>query len=902
MITLRGLLLRVRALARRQTVEQELDEELRFHVDMEAAKNEREGMSPEEARRAALVSFGGVERHKEGVRDGRAWSWLERLAGDLRYALRGLRLRPGFTLAVAATLALGIGANAAMFGVVDRLLFRAPPLMKAPARAHRLYFVERFRGEEFANDVVPYARYVEITRAARTLERTALFAEPTLGVGVGGETRELRVGVVSATFFGFFDAPPALGRYFTGGEDVPPRGAPVAVLGWGAWQTRYGGRRDVLGQAVRIGATTYTIVGIAPKGFVGLWPEAPPAAFVPASSYGAEAGSANPFLRGKAWWRVYSWTWASMIAERKPGVSLAAIDADLTRAFLKSHRAQQLTSSLLPPPAESKPRAIAASILSERGPNESSEAKVATWVSGVALIVWLIACTNVANLLLARALRRRREIAVRLALGVSRARLAAQLLTESLLLALLGGIAGVAVAQWGGALLRARFPSAETTATVLGDPRTILFAGAATLLAGLLAGLAPLGQTRRVDLNRDLRGGAREGRMHRSRVGAVLLVLQATLSVVLLVGAGLFVRSLLRVRDVPLGYDPAHVAEVDLNMRGVELDSARAVALRQRLLAAAQALPGVTHASLQLTAPFWRNWSVDLKVVGIDSVSRLGDFYLNAVSPDYFATMGTRILRGRGISDADRAGAPLAMVVSRAMARKLWPSRDPLGECVRVGADTAPCTYVVGVAENIKNSSLEDDPTLFYYLAAAQFHPERAGLFVRMSGDASQSRESLRRALQPLMPSASYVNVTPLAEIVASRTRSWELGATMFVLFGLLALVLAAAGLYAVIAYDVTQRTHELGVRVALGARSSQLVAMVVGDGARVAVAGIALGLAISLAAAGRVEPLLFQESARDPVVYAGVALVLLAAAALACALPARRAAGVEPARTLRED
>ncbi len=895
------LLRRWTALTRAETLDHELAEEVRLHIELETEDLvRREGVSREEARRRALVAFGGEERTRESHRDARGVRWLEHLLEDLRYALRGLRKQPGFALAVVLTLALGIGANAAMFGVVDRLLFRSPPLMKDAARVHRLYFASTYRGKEFAGAGAPYARYVDIARDARTLERAAMFTNRKLAVGAGTEARELNIGVVSASFFGFFDAPPALGRYFTVAEDSPPNGTPVAVLGYGTWQTRYGGRRDALGSKVRIGATTYTVIGVAAKGFVGLWPDAPPAAFIPITAYGAE--SAGTFLRDESWWRTYHWTWASVMVERRPGVSPAAATADLTQAYVRSYRAQKATSSGLPPLAEGRPHAVIASILSERGPNESSEAKVATWVSGVALIVWLIACANVANLLLARALRRRREIAVRLALGVSRVRLASQLLTESLLLALVGGVAGVGVAQWGGALLRARFLSKETTATVVQDPRTLVFAGVAALVAGLLTGLAPLAQARRIDLTRDLRGGAREGRSHRSPARVALLVFQATLSVVLLVGAGLFVRSLARVRAVPLGYDAARVAEVDLNMRGVDLDSAKAVLLRRRLLEAAQALPGVEHATLQLTTPFWSMWNTDLHVAGVDSVAKLGEFDLNAVSPDYFATMGTRLLRGRGITEDDRAGAPGAMVVSQAMAHKLWPKENAIGKCVQVGADTVPCTYVVGIAENIKNSSLDDDPSLFYYLSAAQFHPQQTGLFLRTRGRAGDEREAIRRALQPLMPGAAYVSVTPLAEILGQQTRSWEVGATMFALFGLLALLLAAIGLYGVIAYDVAQRTHELGVRAALGARVGHLVRLVLAQGLRVAVTGVALGLGIALVAARWLKPLLFEESPRDPVVYIGVAVVLLGALVLASVIPARRAAGVEPMRALRTD
>lgn len=824
---------------------------------------------------------------------------MDALWNDLRHALRGLRAKPGFAAAVVITLALGIGANAAIFSVVDRLLFRPPPMLAAPALTHRVYLARTHRGKEGASSGVEYARYTDLTNWTKSFSRTAEFTDRRLAIGVGTDAREMHVGAVSASFFGFFDAPPVLGRYFSAREDSPPEGTPVAVLSYGMWMTRYGGRRDVLGTTLQIGPTVYTVIGVAPAGFVGLWPDQPPVAFIPITTYGATSA---PDLRDESWWTTYHWTWASMIVQRRPDVSLAAANADLTNAFQRSYAAQKASSPRLPPASVARPHAIAASILSERGPNQSSIAKVAKLVGGMALVVLLIACANVANLLLARALRRRREVAIRLALGVSRTRLVSQLLTESVVLALLGGAAGVVVAQWGESVLRAVILPKGAESAVLGDPRTLLFAAAAALVAGVLTGLAPVWQTRRAELVGDLKAGVREGGYRRSRTRIALLVLQGALSVVLLVGAGLFVRSLRNVRTLRLGYDAASVLIVDLNMRGVELDSAHAVMLRRELLDKAKSLPGVEHVALNTSIPFWSVWSMQLHVAGIDSVSRLGEFDLNAVTPDYFATMGTRLLRGRGIEARDVAGAPGAMVVSEAMARRLWPGQDAIGQCVKVAADTVPCTYVVGVAENIKNSSLSDDPELYYYLSAEQFHPDRTGLLVRTRGDAPRQAESVRRQLQSVMPAPAYVTVTPFADVVGSEMRSWQLGATMFVAFGVLALALAAVGLFGVLAYDVAQRRHELGVRVALGAQVRDVVGLVVRQGLRVGVAGVAIGCVIALAAARWVQPLLFDVSARDPLVFVAVAALLAAVAVVASWVPARRAAQVDPTEALRAE
>ena len=540
------------------------------------------------------------------------------------------------------------------------------------------------------------------------------------------------------------------------------------------------------------------------------------------------------------------------------------------------------------------------SILSERGPNASGFAKVASWLGGDALVVLLIACANVANLLFARALRRRREIAVRLALGVSRARLLSQLLTESVLLAIGGGIAGLVVAQWSSLGLRAAFLPKTADLSVIHDERTVLFAGLAALATGLLTGLAPILQASRADLTADLKSGAREGMYQRSHLRVALLVMQGALSVVLLVGAGLFVRSLNHVRDIRLGYDVDPVLLVDLNMRGVDLDSAHKVQLRQRLLETALTTPGVQNATLQTGVPFWSTWSVSLFVSGIDTVSRLGRFDVNAVSPGYFATMGTRILRGRGILATDLEHAPLVIVVSQAMANTIWPGQDPIGKCVRLNADTMPCRSVVGVAEDIKSHQLSNEPDMYYYLPATQFNPDQTALFVRVQGDAVERAEAVRRSLQREMPGVSYITTTPLAQVIGEQTRSWRLGASMFSAFGLLALVLAAIGLYSVIAYNVAQRTHELGVRMALGAQRADVLRLVVVEGLRLGVAGVVIGGAIAFAASRWLAPLLFNESARDPAVYAVVAVSLVAVSVAASWLPALRAAHVEPTRALR--
>jgi putative ABC transport system permease protein len=852
------------------------------------------------------TSSSPAPRTSFGTRSASRW---EPLWHDVRYAARGLRRKPAFTAAVVITLGLGIGANATMFSIVDRLLFRPPAYVHAPDRVHRVNLVVTTeRDGDFIAGNMSYKRYVELTEWTRAFDVTAAMADGYPAIGLGENAREMNIEAVSASFWRLFDMKPALGRFFTPDEDRVPDGTQVVVLGYGFWQSSYGGRADVLGESVQIGSETYTIIGVAPKDFVGVSLSAT-AAFLPitawaSASFGARAAGDGPFGgRRPNYYDVHNIQWMEMLARRKPGVSVSAASTDLSNAYRRSYIAHKVAAPSIRPTELAKPRALASPLMRERGPRQGNDSKVATWLVGVAVIVLLIACANVSNLLLARAFGRRREIAVRLALGVSRARLLRQLITESLLLAALGAVAGLALAQWGGGILRGVLLENVDWKSTFGDARVLTFTLAAAVVAGLLTGLAPALHAAQGDIAATLKAGAREGTYQRSRTRVALLVMQGALSVVLLVGAGLFVRSLRNVHSLDLGYDGSRVTYTEITMRGVKLDSIQSGELRRRLLEAATSLPFVEAGSRTVTVPFWSSITQDLHVAGIDSVDRLGDFYFHAVSPDYFKTMGTRLRRGRAFTAADTRNAPLVMIVSESMAKKLWPGHDAIGQCVRVGEDTVPCTQVVGMAQDIRRETLSHDDGLQYYLPIDQLQRGiGGGLFIRARGKAKSYAEALRRELQKTMPGASYLTVTPLDDILGSQTRSWTLGATMFTVFGLLALLVAAVGLYSVIAYNVAQRTHELGVRVALGARTADVVRLVVGEGIRVSLTGIAIGSIVALAAARYVGPLLFGVSPKDPAVFSTVAAVLIAVALAASVAPAWRASRVDPSVALRGD
>lgn len=824
---------------------------------------------------------------------------LDALVGDFRYALRGLRRSPGFTITVMLTLGLGIGANVAMFSITDRLMFRPPPYLHAPSEVHRVYFQTTINGRTTARSVIPYTRYLDVRRATTSFSHYAGFTEWRLAVGAGDASRERQVVGANASFFEFFDAPPILGRYFTAIEDSLPRGANVAVISFGYWKSELGGR-NVIGEKLQVGPLLTTIIGVAPNGFIGVSEGESPSAFVPITTlaYGVNQGNAESFAV------KYNWDWMSVMVRRKPGVSRELANADLSRGFVLSREAQRASIPTTLAAKVAHPVAIAGSLRTAAGPGAGLESRTLLWVDGVAIMVLLIACANVLNLMLARVFSRRREIAVRLALGVSRRRLTAQFIIEGLLLATLGCLTGVVIAQSVWTALRQMIVRDGATDALAADWRALIIACGFAVVAAIILSVGPALFAPRENVASTLRSGPRSGNagQHTPRIRAALLVAQAALSVILLVGAGLFVRSLVNVRGVKLGWDPQPVLVVAPNYRGLLQDSVAEAATRRALLETARAIPGVKSVARVNSLPFLTNYRL-LFVAGIDSVERLGRFNFQATTPEYFDVVGTRIVRGRGFTTADRGEAGRVAVVSESMARVLWPSVDPIGQCFRMDAATKPCTRVIGVAEDAVQQSIQDTERLLYYIPDEGPPPMRPGnrLWIRFAdGDPSSQIEVVRRALQRVIPAPGYVTVSRLQDSVNSQRRSWMLGATMFVAFGALALVVAAVGLHGVIGYSVTQRVHELGIRIALGAQRGDVVRLVVAQAVGLVAVGLAIGIVVALAAARWVQPLLFDESARDPLVLVGVATAVGIVTLVASSGPAVRATRADPSSALR--
>jgi predicted permease len=836
---------------------------------------------------------------------------------SLLYAWRSLRRRPGLIVAIVLTLGLGLGANAAMFAVIDRSLFHAPPYLRDPGEVNRVYVTwhvapaMRWLGRDPLADVMSYLGFRDLSRWTTDFSQTAAFASQQVPVGSGLGTRELTVAPVSASLFSFFDAAPVVGRYFTAAEDTPPEGAAVAVLSYAFWHSQYGGRSNIIGRDLQVDRERYTIIGVAPQNFVGMEEGAPPSVFVPLTTYPAAIGYPDDSSGDCGYLTSHCQRWLQMIVRRRPGVSAAVASTNLTNAFQRSYVAHRSefaspndtnSSGQLPPIAVARPRAIAGPVLAARGPLENATARVATWVTGVAIVVLLIACANVTNLLLSRSSEREGEIALRLALGISQQRLGGQLLVECVLLALLSGVVSLVVAWLGGSVLTSLFIPTGAGAGLLNQPRTLLFGAAVTLLTGIVIGVAPALHARRIAVTDALRGGNRGSSPDRSRTQGMLLLLQSGLSVLLLVGAGLFTRSAERVGELHLGYDVRPVLYADLEVRQTKIDSVTGHRLALRLVDVAKAIPGVTDAARVYGVPLLQTVSDKLFVPGIDSVGRFGHITEQSVSPEYFHTVGTRIVEGRGFTDADAAHAPRVAIISQAMAQALWPGQDPIGKRMRVYSDTAPYTTVVGVAENTRQLSLSDGHELSYYLPIDQDDNGLIELFIRSRGDARAFQATVRRAMQSVAPGDMYVNVTPMEELIEPEVRSWRIGTELFVALGGLALVVAAVGLYSVMSYDVARRRHELGVRIALGARPGDVLRLLTTDSTRFVIIGAGIGSAIALACGSSIAPLLFAESPRDPVVFGVAALVLAAAACLATMMPALSAWRVDPNTALRTE
>lgn len=819
---------------------------------------------------------------------------------DARLALRGFVREPGWTAAVVLTLALGIGLNAAMFGVADRLLLSGPEHVRDPEGIGRVQLTLQPPGlGVHQTGVFGYVVYDTLRRSGHSFESIAAYTSYEDGdiLGRGADARRINRGEATASLFPLLGVTPAAGRFFTDREDDTVAPERVVVISYDVWQQDFAGRPDVAGQAIVLTNSTYTIVGVTPRGFTG--PDlARVDVWYPESLLGRDRIKPN-------WTQSWNANWLSVIMRLKRGVSAEDAGREVTA----------LVKQAVPPSNTIMSSAVGAvrPLSTSRDGTPSMESRVSVWLFAVAGIVLVVACANVVNLVLARGVRREREIAVRLALGAGRARLVRLLTVESMVLALLGGATGLGVAYLVGVLMRTRFiPSVAWTNGPV-NLRVVLVAAVVSLIAGLVVGLIPAWRASRPDVSSSLKTGIREGGNRQGRTRAALTVVQAALSALLLVGSGLFVASLQHVRGIDLGIQPDRVIvfgvtrvpiapTADAAVRQAEVD--RRNAFYPLELERLRQQPEVEAASLTVGLPFWSAFGEDIKVPGLDRIPQLkgGGPFLSAVTADYFKTIGTRILRGRAFTTMDRKDSAPVAIVSELMARTIWPGQDAIGKCFYVNGSTA-CAEVIGIAAETRRFKLRENEAMAFYIPFGQEGGiGGTSLLVRPRGNATDAIASIRRELLAVDPSITFVSTRVLQDLIEPQIRPWSLGASMFSLMGLLALVVAAVGLYSVMAYAVSQRTHEIGIRMALGARPSEIAALVARGGLALAIAGMTLGFGLALASGRFIEPLLFDTSSRDPRVYAIVALTLVGMAAMATVVPAARARRINPIEAMREE
>jgi predicted permease len=803
---------------------------------------------------------------------------------DLRYGVRSLLKTPGLTIAAILSLALGIGANTTIFTWVQAVLLRPIPGASDPGSLSVAVLTSRDGGTRSWS----YPNYRDVRDRATRFDVVAQ-DELNMSVAVDGLGERAFGALVSGNYFQVMGVAAAAGRLLTPEDDRTPGGHPVVVLSYPYWQRRFAANPDVVGQQIVVNNVPLTVIGVAQAGFIGSFMAIEVGAWVPMAMQPQMTGRSRLEARGDGW--MTSWVRA------RPGTTRAQASAEIDAIV------QQLARDY-PQANEGRRAAVVPAWKSPFGAPVVLASMLAV-LSGVVMLVLAMACANVANLLLSRAVGRRREMAIRLSLGASRWRLLRQLLTESLLLALVSGAAGAAAVFWTSGLLMAFVPPFDVPID-LGlrvDGATLAFALAVSVLTGIFFGLAPAWQASRAETVTALKeeGGRGSGGRTGRRLRSSLVVVQVAVCLVLLVGAGLFMRSLAAAQRLDPGFDTAHqlTASLDLFPNGYTPESARQ--FHRLAIERMTALPGVASAAFSRQLPLGFSGSSSTRVQ-IDGYTPRGDEEIvvdyNIVSPRYFETMGIAVVGGREFGDADLPGAQRVVIINEAMARRYWGTRNPVGTRVTRGEPHV----VAGVVRDIKYRSLDERPSPHMYFALAQEYVSSVTLQVRTTGDPLALVAPLRDAIRAIDPALPLWDVRPVAGHMQQTVFAQRIGATLLGAMSALALLLAAVGLYGVIAYAVSQRTQEMGIRLALGASPGGLQRMILGHGLRLAAVGLAVGLAAAFAVAPLAASLLPGIEPIDPVTFAAVPALLLAIVAAAAWLPARRASAVNPIVALRYD
>jgi putative ABC transport system permease protein len=871
--------------------ESEIVEELAQHLEDVYERALRSGASEFEARRAAHQELAGgllnelppsqKPLHQEPVFErSRRFNLLADLLHDLRYAARLQRKNPAFTIIAVIALALGIGANTAIFSVVNTVLLRPLPY-KDPERLVMVW--EDATKHGYPRDTPAAANFVDWRDQSQVFEAMAAIAEISFNLTGAGDPERFEGRRVSATLFPLLGVEPQIGRVFTAAEDQP--GAErVVLLSYGLWQRRFGGDPNIVGKPLTLNGESYIVVGVMPASFQ--FPSSDDEAWVPIAFTQQEASN-----RGRHYLEV--------LARLKPGVSLAQAQSEMSTI---ATRLQQQY------PEQNADLGAVVQPLHEHLVGDIKPALLI--LLGAVGLVLLIACANVANLLLARAAVRQKEIAVRVALGAKRRRLIRQFLTESILLSTLGGIVGLGIAYGGLFLLRAFIPENISQAREISiDFKVLAFTLIVSVLTGVIFGLAPAIQATRFNQMETLKEGGRDAATGGSgkRLRSLLVMSEVAISLVLLIGAGLLINSFLRLRNV----DPGFRADNLLTMKIVLPEPKyakfqRRAAFYTDLVQRVQSLAGVRSAAVTTNLPLYRQGnSISISIEGRPAPPPGQELIVvtRIISPAYFETMSIPLLKGRALTDQDTETSPNVVVISETMANRFWPGEDPIGKRIAAGRVRTPEDWiqVVGVVKDVRQFELTADPKPQMYISYRQagfFAPR--DLVVKTDVDPASMAATVRKAVWDIDKDQPVSNIRTMEEILSESIARQRFSMLLLAIFAGVALVLAGVGIYGVMSYSVAQRTHEIGIRMALGAQTGAVLKLAVGYGMKLVIAGIVVGLIAAFALTRLMATLLFGVTATDPATFTLISLLLIAVAALASYIPARRATRVNPIIALR--
>jgi len=891
------LFARLRAHVRRGRMERDMDAELRFHVDAYADDLVRDGMPRAEAMRQARVEFGGIERAKEACRDARGTNVTDAFLQDLRYGARMLRKSPGFTAVAVLSLGLGIGANTAIFSVVDCLVFRPLPV----EHPGDVVFLTSARNGYRPTTVFSYPDSLEIQKqtadAFSDIAAVGMFAMD--GLTVDGKSQQMWPLYVTGNFFRLLGLKPALGRLFLPSEGSVAGADPVLVLSYPYWKSRFNGDPSIIGKNVSVNGHPMTIIGVAPEAFHGITSLMDFQGYIPIAMGAALKDVPKDFFGSRENAEI------ALIARPRPGISLSQAQAVLNIV------AQRLSQQYATTNAKMSIRVLhlGPAGLAVDPSNPDTLAIVSAIFLTLAASVLVLACMNIANLFFVRAAARQREMALRAALGATRVRLVRQLLTESVLLALLGCVAGLALGL-GGSRVFSSIPLHTSFPIILDFPfdwRVFAYALAAAILTGAMVGVAPALRAARGDMNQTLQAGGRTSTAGGHRLRSTLVAAQVGGSLTLLVVAGLFVRSLENAQHTDLGFDPNHVLNLTIDPHEAGYDETMARDFFKTLLDRSRSLPAVQSASLAASVPMGSDG-------GARATLRIDGYHLpndresssagyNAVSSGYFETMHIALLRGRDIRDSDNQESPRVAIINQTMADRYWRGVDPIGRYFHITGDPSHPIAVIGVARNaVENEIFRPDQPFFYVPLFQHYNPEATLQLRSAAAPEAVAREitGLIHSLEPAMPLFDVQPMTTALDTV-NGFLLFRFAAGLAASLGILGLILATVGVYGVMSYAATQRTHEVGIRLALGEPPMHILKMVLRQGLGIVGAGVIAGVLAAAVMARLVRHFLFGVTPGDPLTYA-TAIALLAAVALqACYIPARRATKIDPMSVLRE-